>query len=162
MPITEFATLTFNTPISTAPLPELLQRLSTNQSAWSGYPLLFFVDTSDPNIIYLVSGWESVAAHQKWIESNENQELLRLFGPYVEITGFSHLEVNFDEVPREQGFLTVSKGDVDTGDSDSEAVWSGSGADLEDEKRPIFRLMFYHDMLASAEGIIMMRRLSNL
>ncbi|EEB89537.1 hypothetical protein MPER_12354 [Moniliophthora perniciosa FA553] len=151
MPITEFATLTFNTPISTAPLPELLKRLSTNQSAWSGYPLLFFM-----------TRWESVAAHQEWIESSENQELLRLLGPFVEITGFSHLEINFDEIPREQGFLTVSKGNVDIGESDPGAVWSGSGVDLEDEKRPIFRLTFYHDTPPSAESIIMMRRLSNL
>ncbi|KAL0577136.1 hypothetical protein V5O48_004850 [Marasmius crinis-equi] len=153
MTVTEFATLQLNTSItSEGPLPSLFTRLQSSQSSWSHYPVLLYSDVSaQPTApaIHLISGWESVEAHQKWIESAENQELLRLLGPYMNITGFSHLTLNFEEFQRgrecaddPEGLLVVNK-DGQLNERLGEPLWTGQGNDLEDDSRPLFRLAFY-------------------
>ncbi|KAK1231587.1 hypothetical protein PQX77_005322 [Marasmius sp. AFHP31] len=153
MTVTEFATLALNTPITSDPLPSLFTRLQSSQSSWSNYPVLLYSNIHSPSeTIYLASGWESVEAHQKWIDSEENQELLKLLGPYMEITGFSHLTLHFEEFQRgrecarngnggEEGLLVVSTNGQDAGLG--EPLWTGQGNDLEDDKRPLFRFAFY-------------------
>jgi hypothetical protein len=93
------------------------QRLSTLQSAASGYPLLFFHKTSHsspalpvPNVendgaklshkdvIVLISGWENRAAHHAWVASEPNQQLLHeANGKLLEIVEFTHLDLPFNE-----------------------------------------------------------------
>ncbi|KAF9267843.1 hypothetical protein L218DRAFT_854539, partial [Marasmius fiardii PR-910] len=168
MPITEFAILKLNTPItSEGRLGMLLKRLQTSQSSWSSYPILLYSDylsinTSKPSTstsdstVYLISGWESVEAHQKWIESDENQELLRLFGEEfgVEIRGFWHLSLDFEEF--QWGLsevLGVTKIQAENGNYlgqsvESEALWTGEGYDVENdsEGRALFRFAVYRDL----------------
>lgn len=50
--------------------------------------------------IHLLSGWSSVPAHEAWIASEENQELLRLLTPYLTIDEFVHLDIEFEAFAR--------------------------------------------------------------
>ncbi|PBK63598.1 hypothetical protein ARMSODRAFT_861174, partial [Armillaria solidipes] len=95
MTITEFAELQFHSAdfLSQPSLRDLLLRLRTNQSAWSGFPVYFYTAKNSEKVIYLISGWQSVPAHEEWIASDENQTLLKLFEPHVQITDFVHLDV---------------------------------------------------------------------
>ncbi|KAG7089487.1 hypothetical protein E1B28_011167 [Marasmius oreades] len=166
MPITEFATFQINTAITSDPLPTLFKRVQESQSSWSSYPVLFYSDvtrSSSSSTIYLISGWESVAAHQKWIESAENQELLKLFKPYLQITGFSHLTLDFNEFQKgvssdPEGLLAVKNGQVqcDLG----EPLWTGQGYDLEDDSGPLFQFAFYRgaEQATSKDGTLLMKR----
>ncbi len=96
MTITEFAELQFHSAdfLSQPSSRDLLLRLRTNQGAWSGFPVYFYTKDSE-KVLYLISGWQSVLAHEEWIASDENQTLLKLFEPHVQITDFVHLDVEF-------------------------------------------------------------------
>ncbi|KAK0200354.1 hypothetical protein DFS33DRAFT_1387564 [Desarmillaria ectypa] len=96
MTITEFAELQFQsaTFLSQPSLRDLLLRLRTDQGAWSGFPVYFYMKDSE-KVLYLISGWQNVPAHEEWIASDENQTLLKLFKPHVQITDFVHLDVEF-------------------------------------------------------------------
>ncbi|THV07348.1 hypothetical protein K435DRAFT_574949, partial [Dendrothele bispora CBS 962.96] len=109
MPITELAILRLSHPTTTTfttpPIPAHFALLSQRQSAWSGYPLTFYHNITDPSFIYLLSGWDSVAAHGEWIKSDENQELLELLGPYLTVEQLAHLDMDFRSVPEGQQLL---------------------------------------------------------
>ena len=96
MTVTEFATLKLVSPHTwTSPdVQAFFQTLSAQQGAWSGYPLRFFADTTDPQLIYLITGWESVAAHYEWISSEQNQALLERAKGMIEVEGLAHAEVD--------------------------------------------------------------------
>ncbi|KAG7442232.1 uncharacterized protein BT62DRAFT_451803 [Guyanagaster necrorhizus] len=97
--VTEFAELQFGSPdfSSQSSLRDLLLRLRTNQATWSGFPVCFYTESSGKTL-YLNSGWQSVPAHEEWIAGDENQTLLKLFEPHVQITDFVHLDVEFGDV----------------------------------------------------------------
>jgi len=97
MAITEFATLVVKPPhaLDTPVLIEGLREAAKRQAAWSGFPLRFFCD--ETSRIYLISGWESVDAHNEWIRSAENQGLLVLLGDYLEVEGLVHVDVELNE-----------------------------------------------------------------
>ncbi|KAK0473582.1 hypothetical protein IW261DRAFT_1657507, partial [Armillaria novae-zelandiae] len=80
--------------LSRPSLRDLLVRLRKNQGAWSGFPVYFYTKDSE-RVLYLISGWQSVSAHEEWIASDKNQALLQLFEPHVQITDFVHLDVEF-------------------------------------------------------------------
>ena len=96
MTVTEFATLKLVSPHTwTSPdVQAFFQTLSAQQGAWSGYPLRFFADTTDSQLIYLITGWESVAAHYEWIASEQNQALLERAKGMIEVEGLAHAEVD--------------------------------------------------------------------
>ncbi|KAI1788404.1 hypothetical protein LXA43DRAFT_848417, partial [Ganoderma leucocontextum] len=96
MTVTEFATLKLVSPYTwdSPDVHALFQTLSTQQGAWSGYPLRFFADTTDPQLIYLITGWESAAAHNEWIASEQNQKLLERTKGVIEVEGLAHAEVD--------------------------------------------------------------------
>ena len=99
MTITEFASLKLNAPytVTSDPLPELLKLVRERQSAWSSYPLLYFTDASDKSVVHILSGWDSVSAHEEWIKSEGNQDLLKNFASYLEDVTLRHLNFAFDE-----------------------------------------------------------------
>ncbi|KAM5538129.1 hypothetical protein V8D89_008326 [Ganoderma adspersum] len=96
MTVTEFATLKLVSPHAWASpdVQAFFRTLSTQQGAWSGYPLRFFADRTDPQLIYLITGWESVAAHYEWIASEQNQALLERAKGMIEVEGLAHAEVD--------------------------------------------------------------------
>ncbi|KAG1756906.1 uncharacterized protein EDB91DRAFT_1041182 [Suillus paluster] len=78
MPITELATLSLIPPnnLSDPHIVNLFFKVSSWQRSSSGYPLCFFINPEEPAEIYLITGWDDVRAHEKWIASSRNQELL--------------------------------------------------------------------------------------
>ncbi|KZV68323.1 hypothetical protein PENSPDRAFT_551567, partial [Peniophora sp. CONT] len=94
MTVTELAILVLN-PGCTLPSADLSPHfalLSSRQSAWSGYPLRFYMQG---NKVILLSGWTDVPAHHAWIASEGNQELLKLLLPHIGIDLMVHLDVPF-------------------------------------------------------------------
>ncbi|KAF9462715.1 hypothetical protein BDZ94DRAFT_704130 [Collybia nuda] len=100
MPITELAALQLlpSNNFHSSHISKLFRVISTRQSAVSNFPLYFFEDTTEESIIYLISSWNDVDSHMKWIESDANQELLRLSIPYLKVLRLFHLDVDFTGV----------------------------------------------------------------
>lgn len=98
MTVTELAILSLNPSVTlpSATLSPYFALLSSRQSAWSGHPLRFY--TLD-NKVLLLSGWADVPAHNDWIASEGNRELLSLLTPHLSIETFVHLDVPFERVP---------------------------------------------------------------
>lgn len=111
MAITEFASLQFKASrgLSEPDILARFQKLSAWQSECSGYPLLFFTNPKAPSEIHLITGWESVEAHETWIMGERNQELLRMFMPFVNILGMVHLDIDFERVPKDAESMTCLK-----------------------------------------------------
>ncbi|KDQ61222.1 hypothetical protein JAAARDRAFT_32224 [Jaapia argillacea MUCL 33604] len=141
MTITEFACLQFTDPKHTFHSPDILslfRMLSERQSTWSTYPLLFLQSkpsepgNDSPALIYLMTGWEDEAAHWEWIKSEENQALVGLFGPCLEIRWMVHLDCEFDETKMGVENLVFKKVDGSPAEKvlESEVGWFGRG-DLE-------------------------------
>ncbi|PIL24352.1 hypothetical protein GSI_14105 [Ganoderma sinense ZZ0214-1] len=99
MTVTEFATLKLVSPHTWASpdIQAFFRTLSTQQGAWSGYSLRFFADTTDPQLIYLITGWESVATHYEWIASEQNQALLERAEGMIEVEGLAHAELDSEK-----------------------------------------------------------------
>ncbi|KAB5595113.1 hypothetical protein CTheo_1401 [Ceratobasidium theobromae] len=95
-PVTEFAILRLRSPVSLAD-PDLtagLHRVSTQQSSWSGFPLHWFTYSKSENtFVCILSQWESVPAHQLSIDSPQNQALLDLLLPKLDIFAFCHVDL---------------------------------------------------------------------
>ncbi|EKM82353.1 hypothetical protein AGABI1DRAFT_124830 [Agaricus bisporus var. burnettii JB137-S8] len=118
-PVTEFACLQL-TPPTTLQHPQLILGLLAGtkaQHAWSGYPPNLFIhqfreepsaskDFSDKTStsIYIISGWASVEAHNEWIASPKNQEIMRSFGNsnLLRLGGLAHLDIDFTKLSFEE------------------------------------------------------------
>lgn len=118
-PVTEFAFLNLIPP-TTVQTPQLISGFLegvTAQSAWSGYPLHLFIhrrptqpSETAPNelentpvtttAVYIISGWASVQAHNEWIASPKNQEIMRFFGDanMMSVGGLAHLDIDFTKL----------------------------------------------------------------
>lgn len=98
-PVTEFAVLKVKQDRlhTEAELHTHLRRVSAEQSAWSSFPLYWFTYRDDApgpeteTFICILSQWASVPAHQAWIDSEQNQALLTLLSPTIDITSFCHV-----------------------------------------------------------------------
>ncbi|OAX37122.1 hypothetical protein K503DRAFT_743210 [Rhizopogon vinicolor AM-OR11-026] len=101
MPITEFASLSLMSPnkLSDPHVVDLFSKLSSWQASASGYPLCFFTNQHELREVYLVTGWNDVAAHEEWIKSARNQELLEIGGKFLDVIGMVHLDLDFSEFP---------------------------------------------------------------
>ncbi|KAF9532771.1 hypothetical protein CPB83DRAFT_758856 [Crepidotus variabilis] len=105
MPVTEFVTLKFKHP-HTWDDPDVqknFQLLSDWQSNCSGCILAFYSSAADSSLLYLISGWKDVPAHNKWIASDKNQHLWKIFNPTLSIATFTHVEMDFERIPRQLG-----------------------------------------------------------
>jgi len=139
MPVTELVKFRFKAPHTPndSEVRSQFQKLSSWQSEWSKYPLTFYNAVDDPAIVYLVSGWDDVQAHTKWIESDGNQKLLRIFEPILSIVDFAHLEIEFNLIPSDTELLAYRKGIINDGPEISKEcfdmhvegvkLWSGQG-----------------------------------
>ncbi len=131
MTVTEFATLKLLSP-HTWDAPDIqafFRTLSVQQGAWSGYPLRFFADTTDPQLIYLITGWESVPAHYEWIASEQNQKLLERGKGMLEVEGLAHAEVDSERGDAE--FVVWKQWKLQEGESVAERDGAGLVVDQE-------------------------------
>lgn len=152
MTITEFAILLFKSPpdFTDPTLQSLFHKLSAWQSECSGFPLRFFTNPEKLLEVYLVTGWTSVAAHEAWIRGDRNQELLRVFEPYVDIprVRMVHVDVDFEAIPQDAG-CTGSVVVVERyagarsfeGKNSDGCAWELVGRDLALDDRDAFRFI---------------------
>lgn len=145
MSITEFASLELISPHTLANpeplLAKLFERLADWQASWSSHQLLFFTNSLDPSKIYLVTGWKDIEAHQKWIASDQNQELLFKFKRFLKVNRMVHLDMDFNKMPTDKHVIIceryaswseVEKGARSAGEKEKESeVLNGSKTDVE-------------------------------
>lgn len=150
MTITELATLKLYNPYNatTHGIDGIFLGATAAQTKWSSQPVYLFSDHEDPQlqrIIYLISGWESVSAHQEWIASDENQSWLKALEDYVDEVQLKHLDFAFEKEALDVGcvvyrnFKTKNDGDTE-GDG---AEWSAEGINLEAPDTGLHRLTAY-------------------
>ncbi len=96
MRVTEIATLNITPPHRwvSPDTQAFFGTLANQQAEWSGYPLRFFEDTTDTQVVYLITGWKSVSAHYEWIASEQNQKLLERAKGLIDVAGLEHAEVD--------------------------------------------------------------------
>jgi hypothetical protein len=148
-PITEFAFLHL-VPPTTLQTPELTSRVleaTIAQPTWSGYPLHLFFHQSpsdEPNAsdkktsMYIISGWESVEAHYKWIASQQNQELMSFFrdASLLRFGGLAHLDIDFTKLDFKKCSQIIwrKRGANDAGSWDDASSWGKGQSGLEGGK----------------------------
>ncbi|KIK46528.1 hypothetical protein CY34DRAFT_800385 [Suillus luteus UH-Slu-Lm8-n1] len=144
MPITEFASLSLIPPntLSDPHVVDLFSKVSSWQSSSSGYPLTYFTNPAEPAEIHLITGWDNVRDHEKWIVSSRNQELLQIAEGLLNIIGMVHLDLDFNEFPAEVESLVcvrvtgATKGISEEATSKSVAStqcgWTGHGKDVQE------------------------------
>lgn len=148
MPITEFASLQFKASrgLSEPDILAQFQKLSAWQSECSGYPLLFFTNPKAPSEIHLITGWESVEAREAWILGERNQELLRVFMPFIDILGMVHLDIDFERIPKDAESVTCLKfeegervgGQVVARATAGHFSWAETGQNLQDGSHEVY------------------------
>ena len=155
MTITEFAILVFKSPpnFSDPVLQSHFRKLFVEQSECSGFPLLFFTNRDNPLEVHLVTGWASVAAHEAWIRGEQNQELLRVFAPYVDMQKIRmvHLGMDFEAIPSDTdaGWTVVERYDGQVAEKSTgfewersdRSKWSLTGRDLARDSGDVFRFV---------------------
>ena len=113
MSTTEFASLELVAPHNLEDpdplLAKLLGRLADQLPTWSSHDLLFFTNATSPSEIYLIAGWKDVPAHEKWIESNQNQELLAKSKRFLKVKSMVHLNLDFNTVPIDKQTIVCEK-----------------------------------------------------
>lgn len=143
MTVTELAILKAVTPgaVQTPSVQAFLRTTAEQQAARSRFPVLYYHPiTSNPSgdvdEVYLLSGWDSVAAHNVWIASAANQALLKEMDGMFALAGFFHLDIDFGAFPRDEvrwvTWEVIAQGQAracDGGGGDS-AGTSASGAVL--------------------------------
>ncbi|KAI6139582.1 hypothetical protein BKA82DRAFT_4223334 [Pisolithus tinctorius] len=139
MPITEFASLQFKASrsLSEPAILALFQKLFAWQSECSGYPLLFFTNPKAPSEIHLITGWESVEAHEAWIAGERNQELLRVM---------VHLDMDFERIPNDaESIICLKFGEGVGGQVERETGrhlhWAVVGQNLQDGCHDVYIFM---------------------
>lgn len=105
MTVTEFAKFKVLPPF-TCSSPEILEFLvdvGKKQHAFSGYPLRFYQDVNSPDVVYLVSGWDTVEDHGRWSATDASRKVIErcMLEKLVAIEGLAHLEVEFPSLPGE-------------------------------------------------------------
>ncbi|KAJ5720419.1 uncharacterized protein N7483_008353 [Penicillium malachiteum] len=95
MPITELACLRLKATDPSPTKKDQLKQAQKAQSEYSGYPARFFRQVEDPEICYIVGGWESVTVHtEEWITSETNQKNLGLLKDDVAVAWMFHLDID--------------------------------------------------------------------
>ncbi|RXW20456.1 hypothetical protein EST38_g5394 [Candolleomyces aberdarensis] len=156
MTITEFASLKLKAPytVTSDPLPELFNLVRERQSAWSSYPLFYVTDTSDKSIVHILSGWDSVSAHEEWIKSDGNQDLLKGFASYLEDVTLRHLDVPFAKDRLNVPYIVYRNTPEGTEPKGKEAdgLTTVSGQDLEHPDSGLHSLTFFEERPSYSSG----------
>lgn len=168
MPITEVALLPIkdrSLPLTSPLLYPHFVTLAKQQRAHSGYTLHFFQSASDPSLIILLTGWESVEAHNEWIAGEENQALLRVFAPVMNVKDIYmvHLGIEPMDVWGHTKTLVYERlGGDEEAKTATKARWEAVGKDLEGKTADLFELKGYEASVEIAEtnGKIVAKRVS--
>ncbi|KAF9218363.1 hypothetical protein BS17DRAFT_791617 [Gyrodon lividus] len=162
MPITEFAILVFSPPHSLLDptIRSLFQKLTAWQSECSGFPLFLFTNPDDASEVHLITGWDSIEAHDEWIKGDRNQELLRVFTTCIDLPSISmvHLDIDFESIPKGVGTMVVER--YDKGGSgvvikraySNDSAWSQLGRDLAEGSRYIYHFASGVEEFGGAES----------
>ncbi|KAF8544547.1 hypothetical protein BDD12DRAFT_815643 [Trichophaea hybrida] len=96
MPLTELAHLRLLPPTSSISplLPTILHHLSTA----SEKPFRYYRRTDSELELYLFGHWDDLAHHQRWLESETNQRLLREAEGKMEVIDMFHVDVCIDQL----------------------------------------------------------------
>ncbi|KAG1890859.1 hypothetical protein F4604DRAFT_1702767 [Suillus subluteus] len=145
MPITEFASLSLIPPntLTDPHVVDFFYKVSSWQSSSSGYSLTFFTNPAESAEIHLITGWDDVRAHEEWIASSRNQELLQIAEGFLNIIGMVHLDLDFNEFPVGAESLVCVKSTAATKGVSEEAKsksmasipeygWTGHGKDVQE------------------------------
>ncbi|KAF7799612.1 hypothetical protein EIP86_010850 [Pleurotus ostreatoroseus] len=155
--ITEFATLEVTPPftLSSPQIQNFLRKVAHGQESWSHHPVLFYQDALNSKVIYLISGWESISAHDAWIASEENQLLLKEASLLLSVKALAHISINFNNVPKDAEKLVGwyihgdHGGDIPSEDlssaTESSQGWKVTGRVIDDS------LLVARDMSPSTE-----------
>jgi hypothetical protein len=149
MPITELAFLPVKDdalPLTSPQLHPHFVTLAAQQSAHSRYKLHFFQSISDPSLIILLSGWESVEAHNEWIAGEKNQALLKAFAPVMDMTRLYMVHLGIEPANEWKNIevLAIERGEgIVEGESASGVIWEAVGDDVEAKTKDRFRLKGY-------------------
>lgn len=144
MPITELAQLSYKTiPQSDkSTIHTNLRNATCSQAIYSKHPVALLECHEDPNLIYLVGGWDSADQHMnEWIPSSVNQELLKLLGGDVDVKWMFHLSCEPGEVVgrvvegasgRDEDIIAIGRHFVKEAQRDEfERTWKGNIEALE-------------------------------
>jgi heme-degrading monooxygenase HmoA len=142
---------------------ELFSKVSSWQASSSGYPLCFFTNPEELAEIYLITGWDDVAAHEKWIKSPRNQELLQIAKKILNIIGMVHLDIDFSKFPVGAEslvctrFIGASGGiskETQRSMAHAQGAWTGYGKDVQESGTGpgVYLLLQESDTLEGVEG----------
>ncbi|KAL4874571.1 hypothetical protein BJY04DRAFT_203565 [Aspergillus karnatakaensis] len=99
MPVTELATLHLknNLPLDNPTNTHILSQLRSGLQAQAEYTnatTYLLTQIEDPNYIYILGQWDSVAQHvEEWIPSERNKAIMGGLADEVEVVGLEHLEL---------------------------------------------------------------------
>lgn len=94
MPITELAVLPLAHPtIAETTLIEKFKTAKTVLEKSSGFIFRIFQQVEDPSLVYIVGRWDSTAAHEAFLASAENKELLELIKDDIATTGDQKIQM---------------------------------------------------------------------
>lgn len=99
---------------------------------------------------------ERRGAHEAWIRGERNQELLRVFAPYIEMPKIRmvHLDMDFEAMPKDAGRMVVERYASTPFQSErsDRSGWSLSGRDLaQDDGGDVFRFVGGADQSGESE-----------
>lgn len=90
-----------------------LEAAATMQATYSNHPVTLLQCIEDPNLIYLVGGWDSIAQHmEEWIPGPTNQGLMSEMKGTVDVRWMFHITVGPEDVSR---VITKVAGDGEGG-----------------------------------------------
>ena len=112
MSLTEITTIGWKAPHAwgTDEVRDFVAKLRPCQTETSGHPLLWFALDSDTTPAdsadsVIVTGWSSVAAHMGWVRDVGGPLLGPYAGRVLELRGQVHMDVEFETMPAEVGYL---------------------------------------------------------
>lgn len=77
-----------------------LARAKKGMEDFTGQKFYIFEEVENPNHIYIVGEWASLEQHMnEWIPSEENQNLLKELGPFIDVDVFFHLDSRIGDIP---------------------------------------------------------------
>jgi len=172
MPVTEFATLKFKEPftIDHPPIRQEFQTVLPKQAEWSGYPVSLYINAQDERLVYIVSGWEDVEAHNKWIASQTLSQTKPNILTYFTIDDFAHVAIDFAQFPTEAEVVTCRKSSVgdqpnglraEGGDTKNQGeIWAAEGKG-EEKPTDIYRFAVLEALQSNLDdsGLITLKRI---
>jgi len=163
MPITQLSALTVNAPytLDSPEVQDYLRAVSSRQQTTTSYPFMVYVDDRNPGLFYLLSAWDTPAAHINW--TTENNDLITMGYPLATLQLAVHLDMEFAQIPVDANFIAYMKFDAKPRDPESGPgqLWLGHGANMENGNE-IYQFSAFTELDRTSgmpEDCIIMKRL---